>query len=132
MWPSAFQTSTLAQDAHKLKRVIRKTLDKQIHKLQAGVEDVDFDRHQLRILVKRTRYLIDAFPELSPLSDKATKALKSVQSALGSWHDHYQWCLKAEQEADLRPLEKHWAKASASELKEAEKQLKAFARLLPG
>lgn len=132
LWPAAFRASDPGQDSRTLKRTIRQALDRQIRKLQAGVEDSDVDRHQLRILVKRTRYLIDAFPTLSPLSDKATASLKRVQSALGCWHDHYQWCLKVEQEADLAPLQEHWTSASVLELAEAEKQLKKLARLLPG
>ncbi|NLP31566.1 MAG: CHAD domain-containing protein [Oligella ureolytica] len=44
----------------------------------------------MRILVKRARYMNDAFPGVPPLSDKAANALKNAQTALGVWHDHYQ------------------------------------------
>ncbi|MHC8326420.1 CHAD domain-containing protein [Pseudomonas sp. LB1P83] len=83
------------------------------------MDDTGFDRHELRILVKRTRYLTEAFPKLSPLSCKAASSLKALQSALGSWHDHYQWCQKASTDSDLRPLEK------------AEARLADLATLLP-
>lgn len=69
-------------------------LDKQAERLKVALADAQFDRHQLRILVKCTRYLVDTFPQSSPLSSEATASLKTVQSALGSWHDHFQWCLK--------------------------------------
>ena len=71
---------------------LKKTLKKQIDRLHAAVDDAGFDRHELRVLVKRTRYLTEAFPKLSLLSRKAASSLNALQSALGSWHDHYQWC----------------------------------------
>lgn len=75
----------------------------------------------MRILVKRPRYLTKAFPKTSPLSRKAS--VKALQSALGSWHDHYQWCQKVLVESDLRPLEKIWQNCAATALKLAETQL---------
>jgi hypothetical protein len=70
-----------------VKLQIQKALKKQIDRLHAAVDDVGFDRHELRILVKRTRYLTEAFPKLSPLSRQAASSLKGLQSALGAWHD---------------------------------------------
>jgi CHAD domain-containing protein len=95
------------------------------------VDDTGFDRHELRILVKRTRYLTEAFPKLSPLSRKAASSLKALQSALGSWHDHYQWCQKASTDSDLRPLEKVWQSCAATALEKAEARLADLATLLP-
>lgn len=110
---------------------IEKALKKQIDRLHAAVDDTEFDRHELRVLVKRTRYLTEAFPKLSPLSRKAASSLKALQSALGSWHDHYQWCQKALIESDLRPLEKVWQSCAATALDKAETQLVDLAKLLP-
>jgi hypothetical protein len=53
---------------------IEKSLTKQIDRLHAAVDDAESDRHALRILVKRTRYLTEAFPKLSPLSGKAASS----------------------------------------------------------
>jgi hypothetical protein len=86
----------------------------QIDRLNTAVDDTGFDRHELRILVKRTRYLTETFPETSPLSRKAASSLKALQSALGSWHDHYKWCQKVLIESDLRSLEKNWQSCAAT------------------
>jgi CHAD domain-containing protein len=117
--------------ARTLESRIGKSLTRHVDKLHLALDDPQFDRHVLRILVKRTRYLTDAFPQLSPLSTSAARSLKAVQGALGSWHDHFQWCLKAQIEPDLLPLERRWAKASAQELALAEIELKQLTRLLP-
>lgn len=130
-WPAGFAKSKLGSDSTKLKRVINKALNRHLSKLQAGVADVDFDRHRLRILVKRARYINDAFPELSPLSKEAATALKKAQSALGGWHDNYQWGLRGQQEADLLPLIEPWAVSEQKELLAAEKALKKLAATLP-
>ena len=130
-WPVAFRKSKLGEDSQALKRIIGKALTRQIDKLHAALKDVEFDRHQLRILVKRTRYLTDAFPQLSPLPTAATKSLKKAQAALGAWHDHFQWGLAARRESDLQPLALQWEEASKQELKEAEVALSELAELLP-
>ncbi|MQT47903.1 MULTISPECIES: CHAD domain-containing protein [Pseudomonas] len=130
-WPSAFRASEPGTDSRIMKQVIIKALIKQIDKLHAAVNDDQFDRHELRILVKRARYLTEAFPELSPLSRKAAKSLKAVQSALGSWHDHFQWCLKIKLEPDLQPLEHLWAEASVGKLKQAEEEMQKLKQFLP-
>ena len=114
-----------------LEQHIDSSLNKHVDKLHESLGDPQFDRHELRILVKRTRYLIDAFPTLSPLANKAAKSLKAVQSALGSWHDHHQWCLRSIDEPDLSPLEHSWAVASVEELEKAELELVNLADLLP-
>ncbi|MGI4837928.1 MAG: CHAD domain-containing protein [Janthinobacterium lividum] len=130
-WPSLFRAEDAGRDSAKLKRLIGRALTKQIDKLHAALNDPQFDRHELRILVKRSRYLTEAFPHLSPLSKNAAKSLKAVQAALGSWHDHFQWCLKAKEQADLQPLEQIWLQASVQELAQAEAEIKRLQRLLP-
>ncbi len=130
LWPAAIAQSRPGSEPRKLKRIVSKALKRQLEQLQEGVVDEDFDRHELRIIVKRSRYLTDAFPELSPLSKKATAALKKAQAALGAWHDHYQWGLRARQEADLQPLLESWAKSEKKELAAAEKALKKLAAIL--
>lgn len=130
-WPSTFRASAPGSDSRLLKRSIKKSLTKQIDKLHLALDDEEYDRHELRILVKRTRYLTDAFSELSPLSRQATKSLKAVQSALGSWHDHFQWRLRAQSEHDLAPLAPRWEDASTEKLIQAEYEMKKLRALLP-
>jgi CHAD domain-containing protein len=130
-WPSAFRSIEVSGGLKHIQPQIEKTLKKQIDRLHAAVDDVGFDRHELRILVKRTRYLTEAFPGLSPLSRKAASELKALQSALGAWHDHYQWCQKALIESDLRALEQVWQGCAATALEKAEIQLAGLAKRLP-
>ncbi|AWM92506.1 metal-chelation protein CHAD [Pseudomonas sp. 31-12] len=130
-WPPTFRSVEVNGGLKHLQPQIEKALKKQIDRLHAAVDDTGFDRHELRILVKRTRYLTEAFPNLSPLSRKAASSLKSLQSALGAWHDHHQWCQKALIESDLRSLEKVWQSCAATALEKAETQLVGLAKLLP-
>jgi CHAD domain-containing protein len=130
-FPSIMRQLASEDGTGALEKLISKSLNRHIDKLHAALEDDQFDRHELRILVKRTRYLTEAFPRLSPLSKSAAKSLKSVQSSLGSWHDHFQWCLKVDAEPDLLPLKDLWAEASAAELQQAEAELQTLASLLP-
>lgn len=129
-WFSVFRAAERAGELGRIEKTINKRLHKQIERLKAALADPQFDRHQLRILIKRTRYLNEAFPQLSPLSGEAAASLKAVQSALGSWHDHFQWCLKAEHEEDLQLLEHGWHAAAAAALLKAEAQLARLLRLL--
>ena len=130
-WPTIFRSVEVNGGLKHVQPQIEKALKKQIDRLHAAVDDAGFDRHELRILVKRTRYLTEAFPKLSPLSGKAASSIKALQSALGAWHDHYQWCQKALIESDLLPLEKVWQRCAATALDKAEAQLVDLAKLLP-
>jgi CHAD domain-containing protein len=87
---------------------ISKRLGKQWKKLDQALHDPAHDRHRLRLLIKRVRYGIEAYPELDRLPKAARPRLKSAQSALGDWHDCLQWLAKAEQEADLQPCVATW------------------------
>ncbi|SHM58085.1 CHAD domain-containing protein [Pseudomonas asturiensis] len=130
-WPPALRSSSLANTRGGFEQRIRRALTKQVDRLHFALNDPDFDRHELRILVKRTRYLTESFATVSPLSKKAASSLKSVQSALGSWHDHHQWCLKADIETDLKPLALEWEEASIKALDAAESKLQVLSTLLP-
>lgn len=130
-WPTNFRRVKANGGLKNAKKTVKKALRKQLDKLHSAVDDAEFDRHKLRIMVKRTRYLTEAFPELSPLSKDAARSLKKLQSALGTWHDHYQWCLKAEIETDLRPLEQAWLSSANKALETAEAQLLSLTHLLP-
>ncbi|RKS24879.1 CHAD domain-containing protein [Pseudomonas sp. WPR_5_2] len=122
-WPELFRTAERAGELADVKRQVQKALKKRITQLIAGLRDKDFDRHELRIIVKNARYLTDAFPALSPLKAKSRAELKSVQASLGSWHDHHQWCLRAESEPDLLDIAPDWQVASEQALADAELRL---------
>jgi CHAD domain-containing protein len=122
-WPSAFRRAEINGELACVKTEIGKALNKRVKRLVAGLADPGHDRHDIRIMVKNTRYLTEAFPHMSPLRRKSRDELKAVQSALGSWHDHFQWCLKAKIEPDLRPLSEDWATASETALVKAESKL---------
>ncbi|SDP33884.1 CHAD domain-containing protein [Pseudomonas arsenicoxydans] len=91
-----------------LRKRIEKRLAKQWEKLNVALHDPAHDRHRLRLLIKRVRYGIEAYPELDRLPKAAMPRLKSAQAALGDWHDCFQWLARAEQEADLRPCVAVW------------------------
>lgn len=100
-----------------LRQRIEKRLAKQWKKLDHSLHDPAHDRHLLRLLIKRVRYGIEAYPELDRLPKSAMPRLKSAQAALGDWHDCWQWLARAEHEADLQPCVAVWqttmAKAEA-------------------
>lgn len=131
LWPATFRSSSAGHDDKALRGAVMKSLTKLLDKVHIAVDDKHHDRHELRILIKRARYLTEAFQELSPLSPEAAKSLKKVQGALGSWHDHHQWCLRVHEEPDLQPLESLWAESSEKELAQAEAELKKLKQLLP-
>ncbi|CAH0321013.1 CHAD domain-containing protein [Pseudomonas mediterranea] len=91
-----------------LRKRIEKRLDKQWKKLGEALRDPAHDRHRLRLLIKRVRYAIEAYPELDRLPEAAMPRLKSAQGALGDWHDCWQWLARAEQEHDLQPCVPVW------------------------
>ncbi|MFP3449210.1 CHAD domain-containing protein, partial [Pseudomonas sp. SIMBA_067] len=82
---------------------IEKRLAKQWQKLGDALKDPDHDRHRLRLLIKRVRYAAEAYPNLDKLPAKAMSRLKRAQSALGDWHDCWQWLAQAEHQSDLQP-----------------------------
>ena len=96
-----------------LRRHIEKRLAKQWKKLDKALHDPAHDRHRLRLLIKRVRYGIEAYPELDRLPKAAMPRLKSAQGALGNWHDCLQWLAMAEQETDLQPCVADWKTAMA-------------------
>ncbi|MEJ1224809.1 CHAD domain-containing protein [Pseudomonas sp. NFACC09-4] len=91
-----------------LRKRIEKRLDKQWKKLGEALDDPAHDRHRLRLLIKRVRYAIEAYPELDRLPEAAMPRLKSAQAALGDWHDCWQWLARAEQEHDLQSCVPSW------------------------
>ncbi|WP_433766915.1 CHAD domain-containing protein [Pseudomonas putida] len=107
---------------------ISKRLGKQWKKLDQALHDPAHDRHRLRLLIKRVRYGIEAYPELDRLPRAAMPRLKSAQSALGDWHDCLQWLARAEQEADLQPCVATWKTNMAEAEQRADRVLEKLDR----
>ncbi|MFZ6044568.1 CHAD domain-containing protein [Pseudomonas sp. CR3202] len=131
-WPAQMREAGRDGELGRLRERVRIRLQRQLQRLREALADPAFDRHALRLLVKRMRYAHEAYPTLSPIPNDAIYALKAVQSALGDWHDHFQWCLRAEQEADLLVLKDRWEVAGAAELNAAEVELSILAECLAG
>jgi CHAD domain-containing protein len=129
-WPSRFRSCQRAGDLRKLKKHITHRLRKQIKQLRQALLLPQSDRHQLRLLIKKARYATAAYPQLSPCSTQATEALKQAQAALGDWHDYFQWCRQAEQQADLQALLPQWRLATETALNNAEIKLLELKALL--
>lgn len=130
-WPAGFRAAQRDGELRQLDQLLAKRLRKQVMRLKEALATPEHDPHRLRLLAKRTRYASDAYPRHSPISPAAATALKAVQSALGSWHDRYQWCLKAAQEPDLQPLRQQWRSEADAALKQTEAELLHLAESLP-
>ncbi|CAN7350572.1 CHAD domain-containing protein [Pseudomonas sp. LjRoot277] len=105
---------------------IEKRLAKQWKKLDQALHDPAHDRHRLRLLIKRVRYGIEAYPELDRLPKAAMPRLKSAQGALGDWHDCLQWLAIAEKGTDLQPCVAAWKTAMAKAEGRADRVLDKF------
>jgi len=103
-WPHRFRRIAQRPAKHRVNR----RLQRQQRQLRRALADTGYDRHRLRLLVKRLRYAAEAYPQRLPLSPAAMAGLKAVQNALGDWHDREVWCLQAEHQADLWPLLPRW------------------------
>lgn len=129
-WPDLFRMDWIAGDSRNLRKKVSRRLARQMRRLSQALEDPEFDRHKLRILAKHTRYMLDAYPRQSSVAAQVVCSLKTMLAALGTWHDLFQWCLKAETEADLRPLLPGWQRAAASALADAEAEMLRLRYLL--
>lgn len=109
-----------------LRQRIEKRLANQWKKLDKALHDPAHDRHRLRLLIKRVRYGIEAYPELDRLPKPALPGLKSAQGALGDWHDCWQWLARSEQEADLQPCVAIWKTTMAKAEDRADRVLDKF------
>ncbi|WP_047527126.1 CHAD domain-containing protein [Pseudomonas sp. 11/12A] len=109
------------------KRIVTR-LAKQWKKLDEALHDPAHDRHRLRLLIKRVRYGIEAYPELDRLPKAALPRLRSAQAALGDWHDCWQWLVRAEQEADLHPCVAVWKTTMVKAEHRADRVLDKFSK----
>jgi len=129
-WPGSFRQALMDGPRDDLKSRTGKRIRRQLTRLSDALNDPGHDRHEIRLLVKRARYSLESFPKLFPVPPELMSALKQLQSALGDWHDRHQWCLKAQHEADLRPLVAEWATAERAALETAEAVIASLAMRL--
>jgi len=120
-WPQQWREAACDGQLCGLDKLIRKRLRKDRKRLAQALLDPAHDRHRLRLLAKRLRYAAEAYPQLAGLPGGIGLQLKQAQSALGDWHDHWQWLQRAEAEADLQPCVPTWRAA----LQRAEQQADA-------
>ncbi|MGK8664132.1 CHAD domain-containing protein [Serratia marcescens] len=121
-WPRRFRRSA--------QRVAKHRLQRQQRQLRRALADTGYDRHRLRLLIKRLRYAAEAYPQRLPLSPAAMASLKAAQNALGDWHDREIWCLQAEHQADLWPLLPRWQAEQRQALVSADALLAALSPAL--
>ncbi|MGV8919255.1 MAG: CHAD domain-containing protein [Pseudomonas sp.] len=114
---------------HDLHKRIDKRLEKQWKKLDLGINDPAHDRHRLRLMIKRVRYADEAYPDFSHhAGKKAQLRLKAAQGALGDWHDHLQWLVQAQEQADLAPCVAGWERGITQAEKQADMALEQLAK----
>ncbi|WP_371366278.1 CHAD domain-containing protein [Pseudomonas sp. QL9] len=107
-WPMLLRTADRHGVLDGLHAKVSKRLRKQWRVLLKALDDPAHDRHRLRLLIKRVRYALEAYPKESPLPRQVLGPLKTAQDALGVWHDYEQWLIRSERELDLMPLQPHW------------------------
>jgi len=129
-WPDLFRLDWIAGDARNLRKKVLRKMARQISRLTQALDDPAFDRHKLRILAKHTRYMLDAYPRQASVAPEVVCSLRAVLSALGTWHDLFQWCRKADTELDLQPLLPGWQRAAANALRNAEAEIMRLRHLL--
>jgi CHAD domain-containing protein len=107
-WPHLMRVSGREGLLKGLRKRVDKSLAKNRDRLDQALRDPAHDRHRLRLLIKRMRYSLEAYPDFMELPPKALRLLVGAQSALGKWHDNFQWLARAERETDLRPRIRGW------------------------
>lgn len=125
-WPQEWRGAASNGQLSDLQKLIRQRLRKDRKRLTQALLDPAHDRHRLRLLVKRLRYAAEAYPQLAKMSGHTRIQLKQAQSALGDWHDHWQWLLSAEAETDLQPCVPAWREAMQSAEQQADLVLQAL------
>jgi len=127
-WPREWRDAACGGQLDGLPTLIRQRLRKDRKRLAQALLDPAHDRHRLRLLVKRLRYAAEAYPKLAGVPGRTRMQLKQAQSALGDWHDHWQWLLRAETEVDLQPCVRPWRAAMQRAEEQADLALKVLAR----
>ncbi len=130
-WPQGCRDAQRAGVWRASRQCVECSLARQALRLGEALRVEGQDWHRLRLLIKRLRYCAGAWPNASQLSQTAMQALCGAQSALGDWHDHLQWLLRVQSEADLRPCEQDWREQLMAVEQQAETSLQTLARHFP-
>ncbi|MCO6056932.1 CHAD domain-containing protein [Pseudomonas sp. MOB-449] len=107
-WPHLMRVSSREGLLPDLADRVERSLKKNRRRLEQALRDPSHDRHRLRLLIKRLRYGLEAYPGVVDLPPRTRRLLVGAQSALGKWHDNFQWLARAEQEPDLRARVRAW------------------------
>lgn len=130
IWPAELRQAQRNRELRHLPEHVGQRLHKQLQHLLVALATPGYERHRLRLLIKRVRYAREAYPQLAGLDRYDIRLLRRAQSALGDWHDHLQWCTRAEQEPDLAPLREIWRARTGQALAGAEHALCQLAKRL--
>lgn len=129
-WPLLWRTAERHGVLEGLRGRVGKRLRKQFRELREALARPGHDRHRLRLLIKRTRYALEAYPHVAPLPRQLLAPLKRAQDALGVWHDYEQWLTRSERELDLMPLQPRWNASHDAAEREADACLAALQKAL--
>ncbi|WP_271407835.1 CHAD domain-containing protein [Pseudomonas sp. Q1-7] len=129
-WPHLMRVNEREGLVAGTRKAIGKSLAKSRRRLEEALRDPAHDRHRLRLLIKRLRYGLEAYPDAVALDAKTRRLLVGAQSALGKWHDNLQWLARAERESDLRPRVRAWQVALHAAEVRADRVLEKLLRRL--
>lgn len=107
-WPQALRELQQAGQLKGLRKRLRRRMQRQSAQLREALGEPGHDRHQLRLLIKRLRYADEAYPGLLGGDPRLPAALKAAQSALGDWHDRWQWLARVPRDPALVALQPVW------------------------
>ncbi|WP_252273031.1 CHAD domain-containing protein [Pseudomonas subflava] len=129
-WSEFLREAQREGQLRHFEKIVARRLHKQMARLRDALATEGFDRHRLRLLIKRVRYACEAYPQLCSLDKRGRETLKHTQSALGDWHDHFQWCRRIAREPDLTPLHTTWQQRAEAARRDADRQLQKLTRSL--
>ena len=124
-WPQHWRSAVLVGELRGMSRQVHKRLLKDQQRLHSALADPEHDWHDLRLLVKRLRYGLDAYPQQGA-SLLSYAPLKAAQTALGKWHDCWQWLQRAHTDSDLQPWVVQWQAALSRREQRVEQALAAL------
>lgn len=130
-WPLHWRAAVTSNELAGIGARVRRRLAKDQQRLAQALSDPAHDWHELRLLIKRLRYGCDAYPEQAARLALDYSLLKHTQSALGKWHDCWQWLERARHDSDLQPWVVQWQRALLRAQRRADKALTALREHLP-
>lgn len=129
-WPHLMRVSDREGLVKGLRKAIEKSLAKSRRRVEEALRDPAHDRHRIRLLIKRMRYSIEAYPDVIALSPRTLELLVGAQTTLGWWHDNLQWLARVEREPDLQPRVRAWQMALRAAEVRSDKVLEKLLRRL--